>query len=170
MSTEHCCCGYIHIGALIIGYLGIIFGSIELLEFAFTGNGKCIMISALNVIIGGCILYADKYHKPGGYLPYLIFGAIGIAIYTVFIVSFFIMAMAVPGTLLSYTQHYSYEIQHKDREKTAIRVTFFFAAAVMAFIDWIAIWLWMVVYRAYQHMKGVEEYDRGQTYQVKLTV
>ena len=49
-----------------------------------------------------------------------------------------------------------------------MRVVLLFGAAVMAFIDWIAIWLWMVVYRAYQHMKGVEEGDRGQTYQVKL--
>jgi hypothetical protein len=45
---------------------------------------------------------------------------------------------------------------------------FLLMAAVMAFVDWIAIWFWMVVYRAYQHMKGVEEGDRGQTYQVKL--
>ena len=40
--------------------------------------------------------------------------------------------------------------------------------AVLAFFDWIAIWFWMVVFRAYQHMKGVEEDDQGQTYEVKL--
>uniref|UniRef100_A0A914CCW5 Uncharacterized protein n=1 Tax=Acrobeloides nanus TaxID=290746 RepID=A0A914CCW5_9BILA len=45
---------------------------------------------------------------------------------------------------------------------------FFLMAAVMAFVECIAIWFWIVVYRAYQHMKGVEEYDQGQTYQVKL--
>ena len=45
---------------------------------------------------------------------------------------------------------------------------FFFVAALLAFIDGIAIWFWMVIYRAYQHMKGVEEYDRGQTYKAKL--
>jgi hypothetical protein len=40
--------------------------------------------------------------------------------------------------------------------------------AVMAYADGIAIWLWTVVYRAYQYMKGVVEDDRGQTYQVNL--
>uniref|UniRef100_A0A914DBH8 Uncharacterized protein n=1 Tax=Acrobeloides nanus TaxID=290746 RepID=A0A914DBH8_9BILA len=170
MSTEHCCCGYIHTGALLIGYLVIIVGISELLEFVVTGNGEHVMGSVLDVIIGGCILYADKYHKPGGYLPYLIVGAIGIVVYTVLIICFVTMAIAVPDTLLNYTQDYGYGTQLKDREKTAIRVIFFFVAAVLAFLDCIAIWFWMVVYRAYQHMKGVEEYDRGQTYQVKLNV
>ena len=41
-------------------------------------------------------------------------------------------------------------------------------AAMMAFADWIAIWFWIVIYRAYQHMKGLEEDDREQTYQAKL--
>uniref|UniRef100_A0A914EMB1 Uncharacterized protein n=1 Tax=Acrobeloides nanus TaxID=290746 RepID=A0A914EMB1_9BILA len=169
MSTEHCCCGYIHTGALIIGCLGIIFGIIGLLAFVVTGNGHHITGSALNIIIGGCIIYADKYHKPGGYLPYLIVGAIGIVFFTVFIIFNIIVAIAVPGTLSNHTQ--AYGTQHKEIDsKTAIRVMFFFVAAVMAFLDCIAIWFWMVVYRAYQHMKGVEEYDRGQTYQVKLNV
>ena len=47
-------------------------------------------------------------------------------------------------------------------------IMLFSVAAVMAFADWIAIWFWVVIYRAYQHMKCVEEYDRGQTYQAKL--
>uniref|UniRef100_A0A914CHB7 Uncharacterized protein n=1 Tax=Acrobeloides nanus TaxID=290746 RepID=A0A914CHB7_9BILA len=122
-------------------------------------------------MIGGCILYADRSHKPGGYLPYLIFAAIGIVIYTIFIVFFVIMAIVSLEIIHNYTQDYGYGTQHKDRDidpKTVIRVVFFFEAAVMAFIDWIAIWFWMVIYRAYQHTKGIEEYDRGQTYQVKF--
>uniref|UniRef100_A0A914DQ82 Uncharacterized protein n=1 Tax=Acrobeloides nanus TaxID=290746 RepID=A0A914DQ82_9BILA len=157
-------------GALIIGSLVLVLGIIGLLASVATGNGQGIASNALSVIIGGCIVYADKSHKPGGYLPYLIFAAIGIVIYTIFIVFFIIMAIAVPGTLSNYTQNYGYETQYNDRDidpKTATSVMFFLMAAVMAFVDWIAIWFWMVVYRAYQHMKGVEE-DRGQTYQVKL--
>jgi hypothetical protein len=45
---------------------------------------------------------------------------------------------------------------------------FFVMAAVMAFSNLIAIWFWIVVYRAYQHVKGVEEDGRGQIYQVKI--
>uniref|UniRef100_A0A914E527 Uncharacterized protein n=1 Tax=Acrobeloides nanus TaxID=290746 RepID=A0A914E527_9BILA len=159
MSTEHCCCGYIHTGALIIGCLDIIFGTIGLLALV-TRNGHYITGSASNIIIGGCIIYADKYHKPEGYLFYLIIGAFGIVFCTVVIICFVIMAIAVPDTLSNYTQDYGYGTQHKEIDsKTAIRVMFFFVAAVMAFLDWIAIWFWMVVYRAYQHMKGVEEYE-----------
>uniref|UniRef100_A0A914D9P4 DUF4203 domain-containing protein n=1 Tax=Acrobeloides nanus TaxID=290746 RepID=A0A914D9P4_9BILA len=158
-------------GALIIGYLGLIFGIIGLLAAVAKGNGEGIVSNVLNVIIGGCIIYADKSHKPGGYLPYLILSVIGIVFYTVFIVIFVIMAIFLPETLSNYTQDYGYGTQHKDREvdpKTAMRVMLLIVAAVLAFADWIAIWFWMVVYRAYEHMKGVEEYDRGQNYQVKL--
>ena len=52
--------------------MAIMFGIKQLVKFVVTGNGEHI-IGALDVIIGGCILYADKSHKPGGYLPYLIF-------------------------------------------------------------------------------------------------
>ena len=144
MSKEHCCCGCIHVkvnllfnrkkllqtGALIIGSLVLIFGIIGLLASVVTGNVQGIVSSALSVIIGGCIIYADKSHKPGGYLPYLIFAvkltfyyvdkdffqAIGIVIYTFFIICFVIMAIAAPGTLSVYTQGYGYGTQHKDGE------------------------------------------------------
>uniref|UniRef100_A0A914E8K3 MARVEL domain-containing protein n=1 Tax=Acrobeloides nanus TaxID=290746 RepID=A0A914E8K3_9BILA len=141
-------------------------------------NVQGIVSNILGAIIGGCIVYADRSHKPGGYLPYLIFAAIGIVIYTVFIV-FVVKALTLHnGTF--YTQSYDYETQHNDSDidpkivvhhlRSFHRITcemIFFMAAVMAFVDWIAIWFWMVVYRAYQYMKGAEEYDRGQTYQVK---
>uniref|UniRef100_A0A914CBD0 DUF4190 domain-containing protein n=1 Tax=Acrobeloides nanus TaxID=290746 RepID=A0A914CBD0_9BILA len=168
MLKEHCCCGRIHTGALIIGYLILIFGIIGLLASVVTGNGRGIVSNVLNALVGGCILYADKYQKPGGYLPHLILAGIGIAIYTVGIALFVIMAIFVPGTLSNYIQDYGYEAQDNDREidpKTASRGMLLFVAAVLAFIDWISIYLWMVVYRAYQLMKGVEEDGRRQTYQ-----
>jgi hypothetical protein len=54
-----------------------------------------------------------------------------------------------------------------DKLNLAMSLIFFSVAALMVFVDWIAIWFWMVVCRAYQHMKDVEEYGQGQTYQVK---
>uniref|UniRef100_A0A914ELD0 Uncharacterized protein n=1 Tax=Acrobeloides nanus TaxID=290746 RepID=A0A914ELD0_9BILA len=154
MSKEHCCCGSIHTGALIISYLVLIFGTIGLLASVVAGNGPGIVSNALSIIIGGCIGYADHSHKPGGYLPYLICAAISIFIYTVSIVLFVIKAIAEPWTLSYYTEDFGYGDRYIDPGKL---YGFLFMTAVLALADWIAIWFWMVVYRAYQHMKGVEE-------------
>uniref|UniRef100_A0A914CWR9 Uncharacterized protein n=1 Tax=Acrobeloides nanus TaxID=290746 RepID=A0A914CWR9_9BILA len=156
-------------GALIIGYLALILGIIGLLTSVTKGNGQGIVSNVLSVIIGGCILYADKSHKPIGYLPYLIVTAIGISISTVFIALFVIMAIfGLYSEKIDPERHY-YAWEDLQRSfSIAMSQMLFVMAAVMAFVECIAIWFWMVVYRAYQHMKGVEEYDRGQTYQVKF--
>uniref|UniRef100_A0A914C762 Uncharacterized protein n=1 Tax=Acrobeloides nanus TaxID=290746 RepID=A0A914C762_9BILA len=117
---DYSCCGCMHVrtGALVIGILVIIGGIFGIIGSILNGIWPNIIGSAISIITGGLVIFADRTEREWGYLPYLVLNGIGIIIYTLVAIAFIIFGIVVPSGIEDWFKG----INKNDDWKTAPQI------------------------------------------------
>lgn len=98
MSEYQCCCGCMHVerGAYMIAFIGAILAALFAIANFLMGNVVMGVVAILFFLIYWSILAAQKSHKPGLYVPFLVMNAMGAVLLALWIVFLVLMLVLLP--------------------------------------------------------------------------